>query len=178
MKHRHKTSHYVWKLSSVLHHSGSNEPCPLGEEKSLQGSSRWHAFIFCQGPVSSAFPSNLKPCGRWRKDPHYRAAAIGLLSPAWLLRARNHLLLFSSASPHCNQSSENTLGTWTQSWKGSEKAVELILSSLRTPPLIYPNGIFLPSKLRDNETQEDLHSTFPEEIEYTLKYSGTIQMQI
>lgn len=68
---------------------------------------------------------------------------------------------------------------WTRWQKGGEKAVELILSSLRTPPLIYPNGVFLPSKLRDNETQEDLHATFPEEIiEYTLNYSGTIQMQI
>lgn len=79
----------------------------------------------------------------------------------------------SSASPHHDQ---KLLLTWL--WKGGKKVVELILSSLRTPPVTYPKEISLPSKLKNNETRENLHSTFPEEIQYTLKYSGTIQMQI
>lgn len=39
-------------------------------------------------------------------------------------------------------------------------------------------GFSFLSKLRHNETQENSHSTLPEEGEYTLKYSGIIQMQI
>lgn len=89
----------------------------FGRRKSLQGTTRGQAFLFCQGPVSSAFPSNLDPFGGWRKDPPYRAAAAArsgrLLSPAQF-GAGSHTLPFSSASPHHYQSWENTLGNWAR----------------------------------------------------------------
>lgn len=122
------------------------------------------------GNISLASPSNIKPYGGWLKV----LLAAGEGSSSTQLRTTNAPSPLSS--PHPNLTHENALEGWTH-YKRRENYARLIGASLRTPPLIHPNGTFLPSKVKHNESRENLHSTFSEEIEYTLKYSGTIQMQ-
>lgn len=150
-----RPQNFVRKFSSALHHRGPTKSCPLGGggKKPLGNYKRPGISLFCQGPASLALLSNLERRGVEGRLPR-RGQRQGL-GPAQLLRAGSHALPLLLCQPppwpgrrkytarHCR--------------KMGQKAVELILSSLRTPPLIYPKGLFLPSKLRDNETQEDLH---------------------
>lgn len=88
----------------------------FGRRKSIQGTTRGKAFLFCQGPVHLAFPSNLETCWSTRdRSPlqgscccwQWQAAQPCTAPWSW-----GHMLPFSSASPHHHQSWENTLGTW------------------------------------------------------------------
>lgn len=123
------------------------------------------------GNISLASPSNIKPYGGRLKV--FLVAGEG--SSSTELRTTN--LPSPLSSPHPNLTCENTLEGWKH-YKRRENYTKLIGASLGTPPLIHPNGIFLPSKVKHNEAQENSHSMFWEETEYTLKYSGTIQMQM